>query len=124
MLSERDVQVIKECEKAGIGVVAISSNGTLDYSTHGLGDTEQFCDQCESLRLEPDPDPFDWFRDGDKKAVCRALNCVIEGGLERPSEWTKISKPLYCPKLGRELTEKEKEEAAKQLERDQKRMNS
>ena len=70
----------------------------------------------------PDPDPFDWFRDGDMKAVCLEVNGVIEGSLERPSECTNICKPLYCPNLGRELSEEEKKTAAESLKWAKKRM--
>lgn len=77
--------------------------------------SSEYCDQCSSLRLEPDPDPYDWFRNGDKKAVCLEVNGLIAGCLETPSEWTNIEKPLYCPKLGRELSEEEKIEAEKWL---------
>ena len=121
MLSEEDLRKIEKYEKAGIDVVAIGSGGTLNYSTQGMGGSE-FCDQCNAFRLFPDPDPYDWFRDGDKKAVCLEVNGVIEGSLERPSEWTNIRKPLYCPKLGRELSEEEKREAARQLKWAKKQM--
>ena len=121
MLNEQNLREIKEYEKAGIDVVAIGSGGTLDYSTQGMGGSE-FCDKCSAFRLLPDPDPHDWFRDGDMKAVCLEVEGVIEGSLERPSEWTNIRKPLYCPKLGRELTEEEKEQAEKQLKWAKERM--
>ena len=121
MLSEKNLREIKEYEDAGIDVVAIGSGGTLDYSTQGMGGSE-YCDKCNAFRLFPDPDPYDWFRDGDKKAVCLEVNGVIEGSLEKPSEWTNISKPLYCPKLGRELSEEEKKTAAKRLKWAKKRM--
>ena len=121
MLSEKNLREIKEYEDAGIDVVAIGSGGTLDYSTQGMGGSE-YCDKCNAFRLFPDPDPYDWFRVGDKKAVCLEVNGVIEGTLERPSEWTNIRKPLYCPKLGRELSEEEKEEAAERLKWAKERM--
>ena len=121
MLSEEDLRKIEKYEKAGIDVVAIGSGGTLNYSTQGMGGSE-FCDQCNALRLLPDPAPDDWFRDEDKKAVCLEVNGVIGGSLERPSEWTNIRKPLYCPKLGRELSEEEKKEAARQLKWAKKQM--
>lgn len=82
----------------------------------------EYCDKCESFRLLPDPNPDDWFRDGDMKAVCLEVNGVIEGSLETPREWINIHKPLYCPKLGRELNEEEKKIAAKRLEFAKKRM--
>lgn len=114
MLSEKKLREIKDYEEAGIDVVAIGNEGTLDYATQGLGGSE-YCDKCDAFRLLPDPAPDDWFRDGDMKAVCLEVNGVIEGNLERSSEWTNIRKPLYCPKLGRKLTEKEKQEAAEML---------
>ena len=110
MLDENKLKEIKEYEDAGIDVVAVGSEGTLDYSTQGLGGSE-YCDQCSAFCLLPDPDPNDWFRDGDMKAVCNEFNALIAGGLERPSEMTKIEKPIWCPKLGRELTEEEKKQA-------------
>ena len=121
MLSEKNLREIKEYEEAGIDVVAIGSGGTLDYATKGIGGCE-YCDQCSAFRLLPDPDPFDWFRDGDMKAVCLEVNGVIEGSLERPSECTNIRKPLYYPKLGRELSEEEKKTAAESLKWAKERM--
>ena len=121
MLSEKNLLEIKEYEEAGIDVVAIGSGGTLDYATKGIGGCE-YCDQCSVFRLRPDPDPFDWFRDGDMKAVCLEVNGVIEGSLETPSECTNIRKPLYCPKLGRELSEEEKKTAAESLKWAKERM--
>lgn len=121
MLSEKNLRKIKECEEAGIDVVAIGSKGTLEHSTQGMGSCE-YCDQCSAFRLLPDPNPFDWFRDGDMKAVCLEVNGVIAGSLERPGECTNIRKPLYCPKLGRELSEEEKKIAAESLKWAKKRM--
>ena len=121
MLSKKNLREIKEYEKSGIDVVAIGSGGTLDYATQGIGGCE-YCDQCSAFRLLPDPDPVDWFRDGDMKAVCLEVNGVIEGSLEKPSECTNICKPLYCPNLGRELSEEEKKTAAESLKWAKKRM--
>ena len=121
MLSEKNLQEIKKFEESGISVVAVNSDGRLSYSTQGVGGSE-YCDQCSAFRLLPDPDPFDWFRDNDMKAVCLEVNGVIAGSLERPSEYTHIRKPLYCPKLGRELSEDEKKKATKRLEWARKRM--
>lgn len=102
----KELQAIKEMEMAGINVISIAQNGALEYATEN-GNESEYCDRCSQLRLLPDPDPFDWFRDGDMKAVCLEVNGVIAGALET-REVTKIHKPLYCPKLGRELTEEEK----------------
>lgn len=119
MLSKKNLREIKEFEEAGFDVIAVGSDGTLDYSTQGKGGSE-YCDQCSAFRLLPDPDSDDWF--GDMKAVCLEVGGVIEGSLERPSEWTNIRKPLYCPNLGRELSEEEKKKAAKHLDWARKRM--
>lgn len=121
MLSKKTIEEIREFEEAGVDVVAVGSDGKLNYSTQGMSGKE-CCDQCSSFRLLPDPDPYDSFRDGDMKAVCLEVNGVIIGSLERPSEWTNIEKPLYCPKLGRKLTEEEKEEAARLLKWAKERM--
>lgn len=121
MLSNDELREIKEYEEAGIEVVALGSGGTLEYATKGMGGSE-YCDQCSAFRLFPDPDPNDWLRDGDMKAVCLEVNGVIAGSLERPSEWTNISKPLFCPKLGRELSEEEKKKAADRLKWAKERM--
>lgn len=120
MLSKKRLREIKEHEKNGMSVVAISNEGKLEYATR-LGGSD-CCDQCDAFRLLPDPAPDDWFRDGDMKAVCLEVNGVIEGSLENSSEWTNIEKPLYCPKLGRKLTEKEKEEADRLLKYAKERM--
>ncbi|MCI9177971.1 MAG: hypothetical protein HFJ28_05335 [Clostridia bacterium] len=104
MLNEKERREIQEMEKSGISVVAIDSQGKVEHATGSL-EGGPYCDGCSVLRLLPDPDPTDWFRDGDLKAVCLEVNGVIAGALERPSEYTNILKPLYCPKLGRELME-------------------
>ena len=105
---------IKKFEKAGLEVVAIDKGGSLCYKTQ-QNNSNELCDSCPSFRLLPDPDPNDWFRDDDMKAVCLEVNGVIKGSLECPSEFINIHKPLYCPKLGRELNEQEKEIAARRL---------
>ena len=79
------------------------------------------CNQCDSFMLAPDPDPYDWFRDGDKKALCLKQKAVIAEGLEYPSEWKNILKPLWCPKLGRKLSKAEKEKSIESLTYAQKR---
>ena len=78
-------------------------------------EVKEYCNQCDAFKLLPDPDPYDWFRDGDKKAVCSEVNGLIAGGIEKPSEWEYVEKPLYCPRLGRELSEDEKADAKKWL---------
>ena len=70
---------------------------------------------CACLIFAPDPDPYDSFRCNDQKAVCTEMKATIESSLERPSEMINIHKPLWFPKLGRELTAKEKEIAARRL---------
>ena len=124
MLSKEQALEIKQMEKEGLDVVVVSSNGTLDYSTRKLEDYNSYCDQCKSFRLVDDPDPYDWFRDENKKAICLEVNGIIEGSLETPSEWTKIKRPLYCPKLNRTLTDIEQKEASKMLEFARKRMEN
>ena len=74
----------------------------------------KYCDSCACLLFAPDPNPDDWFRDDDKKAICTAINVTIAGSLEY-NELTNICKPLFCPKLGRELTDDEKKKAEEQL---------
>ena len=121
-MNEKDVQNIQKFEEIGMDVIAIHKDGTLAYATQGKGDTEHYCDQCEACKLFPDPDPDDWFRDGDMKAVCLKLNAVIRGSLETPGECIHIRKPLYCPKLGRSLSKEEKEKAKKALKIAKERM--
>lgn len=105
---------IEEFEKKGISVVSIDGEGKLYYSTQDA-DGDEYCDHCKAFRLLPDPDPHDWFRETDMKAVCLEVNGVISGSLETPSEYVNIHKPLYCPKLGRKLNEDEKNEANERL---------
>ncbi len=107
MLNEKDSRSIRRYEEIGVGIVDIDSEGKVVYSTQ-CGNINEYCDQCPSFRLFPDPDPYDWFRDGDLKAVCIEVNRVIRFGLESPSEFTKIRKPFYCPRLGRELSDSKK----------------
>lgn len=89
MLIEKALLEIKEYEEAGIDVFAIDHDRSLAYSSQGMGGCE-YCDQCSSFRLLPDPNPFDWFRDDDMKAVCLEVNGVIASFLEGPSEYTNI----------------------------------
>ena len=113
MLNNEDLRRIKALEEEGIDVV-VTSGGMFEYSTDEF-ESDQYCNHCNSFRLLPDPDPNDSFRDGDMKAVCLEVNGLIAGSLETPSEFTKIEKPLYCPKLGRTLNEDEQEKASKRL---------
>lgn len=114
MLSQEDTRKIQKLEEDGGFVAVIGGNGELQYATNSVK-SEGYCDCCECLRFLPDPDPFDWFRDGDMKAVCTAINGVIAGHLETPKEYVNIEKPLFCPKLGRKLSKEEKEKADKML---------
>jgi len=103
----------KEYEDASMDVVAMNSKGQIEYATK-MNMNPEYCDSCKCLLFEPDPDPNDWFRDDDKKAICTAVNAKIAGSLEF-NELTNIRKPLFCPKLGRELTDDEKKIAEEQL---------
>ena len=49
------------------------------------------------------------------------MKAVIADSLESPSEMVNLSKPLWCPKLGRELTKKEKNIAETRLAFDKRR---
>ena len=111
MLSEKRKQQSKKLGEVGFNVV-VRHDGTFKYVTNQR--KEEYCDKCNAFCLLPDPDPHDRFRD-DKKAVCLELGRVIEGGLE-PSEWFNVRKPLYCPKLGRQLNKEEKKEAKERIE--------
>lgn len=103
----------KEYEDAGMDVVAMNGKGQVQYATN-MNMGSEYCDSCRCLIFAPDPDPNDWFRDDDKKAICTAVNATIAGSLEY-NELTNIRKPLFCPKLGRELTDDEKKKAEEQL---------
>ena len=104
---------IRKMEEAGIKVISVNPEGRINYATERNG-SSKCCDLCSFLRFEPDPDPNDWMRDTDQKAICTALNAKIAGSLE-PRELTNISKPLYCPRLGRQLTDEEKAIAERDL---------
>lgn len=98
---------------AGMDVVKMNNKGQMQYATNmNLG--LDYCDSCRCLIFAPDPDPDDWFRDDDQKAICTAVNATIASSLEY-NELTNIRKPLFCPKLGRELTDDEKKKAEEQL---------
>lgn len=122
MANENKPREIEQMERAGLNVIVVGAEGKLDYATNNQCNSE-YCDNCSAFRLLSDPCPYDWFRSGDMKAVCLKVNGVIAGGLERPSKMTNIEKPLYCPNLGRELSEEEKQEAEKDLAGAIKRMN-
>ena len=77
------------------------------------------CNQCKFFMLALDP--CDWFIDRDMKALCLKQKAVIVEGLKYPSEWNKILKPLWCPKLGRRLRKDEKEKSIESLTYAQKR---
>lgn len=97
----------KEFEQAGFSVTTMNRKGQVMYATE-KNESSEYCDSCKCLAFFPDPDPLDWFRDDDQKAVCTAVNAVIARQLEY-NELTNIRKPLFCPKLGREHTNKEKD---------------
>ena len=107
---------IKKFEEQGFSVVSINSIGKLEYATE-KENSDDFCDSCEHLRFAPDPDPDDWFRGDDQKAICMAKKVVMYHSLMY-NELTQIPKPLYCPKLKRELTDEEELIAMRQLEAD------
>lgn len=113
-MDEKTKREIQQFEDAGIDVVS-TRNGKLSYVTGGINQDESYCDSCSFLTFKPDPDPYDWFHDGDQKAVCERMEAKVMGGLERPSEMVDIPKPIWCPKLGRELTDLEKEILPMQL---------
>lgn len=110
MLSKKNIRKIK----ASFNSIAVGSSKTLVYAPQVKNGCD-YCDLCPAFRLLPDPNPYDRFRDDDMKAVCLEVNGVIEDNLETPGEWTNIRKPLYCPNLGRKLSEEEKKKAQKAL---------
>ena len=72
------------------------------------------CMKCKEHKTIPDPDPGDWFRDGDMALVCqisdnpdfdenakyvadRQNRRVVRGGIE-PWDWDDIKIPGWCPK--------------------------
>lgn len=73
-------------------------------------DDEEFCKGCQFFKLLDDPDPIDWFRDGDQIAICELLKAVIASSLT-PGESGRIHKPVFCPYLKKEQDEEEKQYA-------------
>lgn len=67
------------------------------------------CDSCQYLMFISDPDSCDRSRYNDKKAICTNMKAMIMGSLSHSSEMVNIQKPIWCPCLGRELTDEEKE---------------
>lgn len=98
---------IRKMEDAGIDVITTKC-GKLEHVTGGINQNSNVCDSCPHLLFKPDHHSGDWFRDGDQKAVCLEMKAAVEIGLERPSEMVNIEKPIWCPCLGRELTDEEK----------------
>ena len=105
---------IQKMEADGGRVVVLDTHGKIDYVTSGINQDTNFCDSCPALAFRQDPDPDDWFRSNDQKAVCETMKAVIEGSLEKPSEMVNIRKPLWCPYLKCSLTEEEEEKKAKE----------
>lgn len=121
-MDEKFQREIKEFEDAGIDVVATNKAGEIIHNSVKNDNQDDVCNGCEFLRLVDDPDPFDWFRDDDKKALCELLKAVICGSLE-PRELVKIYKPVFCPKfkLEREITKQEQEAIDRWLKNAKKR---
>lgn len=111
---------IQEMEAAGLNVVAVDADGKLAHVTGGINQDTNFCDSCPALAFLPDPDPGDWFRDNDQKAVCETMKAVIKGSLESPSEMVNIRKPLWCPYVKYSF-EEEKKKANERLSFDRSR---
>lgn len=105
--NEKIKREICEFESTGLKKCVINEKGRLAYQTESI-QKENCCNQCDYLELESNPDPDDCFNDDAMKATCLNLNIVI-GEYLSPSELANIHKPIYCPFLGRELTELEKE---------------
>lgn len=59
------------------------------------------CLDCPHHRVEPDPDPLDWFCDDDVKVVCTkvsAKNNVVMCGIRPYRVKAEIkSVPVWCP---------------------------
>ena len=119
MLSEKDLKRIRKLEKAGFNIIVAQKSGEVMYKTKekdaGENQCEKCCNWCNNFILEPDPDPGDWARDGDMKAVCYAKSAVIAGGLENPSEWENVAVPIWCPEKAKTLSKKKKKKAAEEL---------
>jgi hypothetical protein len=72
------------------------------------------CLKCDAHETIADPDPGDWFRDGDMAVICKIAKNpdfdknakyqadrqefrVVAGGLG-PWDWDDITVPKWCPK--------------------------
>lgn len=123
MSNKKDLGTSTQSQKIDLDTILKETreNWLHDHLTYSSLIKDFNCNQCDSFMLAPDPDPYDWFRDTDKKAVCLKLKAVIQGSLEYPSEWQNILKPLWCPKLGRKLSKDEKEKSIESLTYAQKR---
>lgn len=82
------------------------------------------CLKCDAHEIISDPDPGDWFRDGDMAVVCKIAKNpdfdknakyqadrqefrVVSGGLG-PWDWDDIEIPKWCPKKRKLAKKKEK----------------
>ena len=98
---------IRTLEKLGYEVTLIKENRMV-YSKY----EQENCSLCYTSLVNDNP------RSGGINMViklyCRALDgtCIAS---YKPYENTKTEKPLACPKLGREISKKEKKEAKKWL---------
>ena len=130
MSNEKDLGTSTQSQKIDLDTIVNETVEILAYDFHtythliearDLVEESPICNLCKFFLLAPDPDPYDWFRDGDMKALCLKQKAVIAGALEYPSEWQNILKPLWCPKLGRKLSKDEKEKSIESLTYAQKR---
>ncbi len=84
---------IKKYEDAGINILE-TYGGRITYQTRK---DENTCNSCSSLRLLPDPDPYDSFCDDDQKAICTENGKIISRSLN-VWESSKVGIPSWCPK--------------------------
>ena len=83
----------KEFEDAGIHVLEVTNDGKITYQTEN--NNSNLCNSCPHLRLLPDPDPDDSFRDTDSKAYCSKYDRIIARYLD-VWEASKVNIPDFC----------------------------
>ena len=112
MPSEKDLREVEKKEDASINLVDASKENCSDQDQ----DMSKYCNNCKAFKLVSEYTPYSSIKNESKKAICLEIDGVIKSSLKNIDEWTNIPKPLYCPKLGRELTEKEQKKADRMMD--------
>lgn len=98
---------IKNFEELGVDCMVVNDRGKVVYKTD-KAPTECVCTSCKYCKVEPDPDPYDWFNDDDVKIHCSLCEKDVACSL-RPYE-------AYSFKIARDRCPMTEEYKAKKMQ--------